>query len=127
MSSGDGKGNKDRGQVSERSSHMKPNSTGGCCVPRVEVDTWAGGDRPCRDPTGPSRAFVRCPTHVYPINIFQEMPSGTWGPGRTQDPDGKMRKGLPLPVCTQERGWDQELGAGRKQSLEQTVAFEGTK
>lgn len=67
------------------------------------------------------------PAHVYPINIFQEMPSGTWGPGRTQDPDGKMRKGLPLPVCTQERGWDQELGAGRKQSLEQTVAFEGTK
>lgn len=32
MPRGDGKRIKDRGQVSERSSHMKPNSTGGCCV-----------------------------------------------------------------------------------------------
>lgn len=121
MPRGDGKGSKDRGQVSERSSHMKPNSTGGCCVPRVEVDTWPGGDRPCPDPTGPSWPFVRCPTHVYPMNIFQEMPSHTWGPGRTQAPDHKMRKGLPLPVCSREPEWDLGLGAERMQSLEQRL------
>lgn len=61
------------------------------------------------DPAGPF--FVRCPTHVYPMNIFQEMPSHTWGPGRTQAPDHKMRKGLPLPVCSQEPEWDLGLGA----------------
>lgn len=49
------------------------------------------------------------------MNIFQEMPSGTWGPGRTQDPDRKMRKELLLPMCTQEPGWDQ---AGSREDAE---------
>ena len=45
-----GRGAKDSGQVS---SYMKSTLVE-TSVPRVEVDTWAGGDSPCPDLTGPS-------------------------------------------------------------------------
>lgn len=56
-------------------------------------------------------AFARGSTHVYLMNLFQEMPLGTWGPGRTQDPGCKVRKGPLLPVYILRNGdgiWGRE-------------------
>lgn len=87
-------------------------SSGGFCVPTVEVDVWAGSNNPSPDPTEPNWAFVRCLIRVYWVNILL----GSW------EDKGACCQGREGPLCVCTQGWD--LGAGFEGTESRTLFME---